>query len=586
MIRLIRLYSQPNVFKEIKFHDGVNIILGEKVEESAIETRRDRKTNGVGKSMSIEFINFCLLTDTASSRVVKIPLDVFPADTKISLDLSINEQRLTISRSKGEPDNPTICLNGENNFFNNVKDARDFLLQILFNNGYSELLSSTLSFRQFIAPIIRDEDSEFKNILYTHDVNLRIPHTDLIKPHLYYLGISIPLFDNIVEIYKELTQLKLQKKMLESSLTQGRTKKMSEVKSELNEMNAQVTKIKASIDSLRSNDAYILVQDDLNTIELKLNSLHNKQKGIRYELQNIESFPDFENIDSEEIELIYNRYKAGLGDHMGKSLEEVQKFKRKIDDFQRSILKVKIEQLRKELRVVTNDIRTLEDNRADKIKLISSNGELSDYLNSQSVFQNLLKKHSKLMSDLDSFDSVERDITKIELMKDAEFMKIESMMFELRGIFQSLTNTILDIHYYIMGNKTASFDVKINKNKTKILEFEYRIYSDGSRSVDRTKVFIYDIALMFNPDIEKRHPHLLIHDNIFDVDQDTLVRSLNYLAEQERKNTDFQYILTLNRDKIENEEHRNEIELDIEGHKVAQFTKRDPFLSVEYQEIE
>lgn len=57
-IRINRLYSENHIFEDIVFHDGVNIILGEKYDDSLV---RGRKTNGVGKSMSIEFLDFCFL---------------------------------------------------------------------------------------------------------------------------------------------------------------------------------------------------------------------------------------------------------------------------------------------------------------------------------------------------------------------------------------------------------------------------------------------------------------------------------------------------------------------------------------------
>ena len=59
-IRINRLYSENNFFDEIVFHDGVNLILGEKYDNSSV---KGRKTNGVGKSMSIEFLDFCFLGD-------------------------------------------------------------------------------------------------------------------------------------------------------------------------------------------------------------------------------------------------------------------------------------------------------------------------------------------------------------------------------------------------------------------------------------------------------------------------------------------------------------------------------------------
>ena len=64
-IRLNRLYSENNIFEEITFHDGVNIILGEKYDDRSV---KGRKTNGVGKSMSIEFLDFCFLNDYENTK--------------------------------------------------------------------------------------------------------------------------------------------------------------------------------------------------------------------------------------------------------------------------------------------------------------------------------------------------------------------------------------------------------------------------------------------------------------------------------------------------------------------------------------
>ena len=66
MLRINKLYSIPESFEPVSFDSGINIILGEKDVSS-------NKTNGVGKTLLIEFINFCLLKEFKSSRVSKIP---------------------------------------------------------------------------------------------------------------------------------------------------------------------------------------------------------------------------------------------------------------------------------------------------------------------------------------------------------------------------------------------------------------------------------------------------------------------------------------------------------------------------------
>ena len=96
-IRINKLYSENNIFDEIEFHDGVNIILGEKYDNSII---KGRKTNGVGKSMSIEFLDFCLLSDYEKCRIYKIPKDVVPLEEEIMLDLELGRRNYDKEKPK------------------------------------------------------------------------------------------------------------------------------------------------------------------------------------------------------------------------------------------------------------------------------------------------------------------------------------------------------------------------------------------------------------------------------------------------------------------------------------------------------
>ncbi|MEI7765607.1 MAG: DUF2326 domain-containing protein, partial [bacterium] len=189
--------------------------------------------------------------------------------------------------------------------------------------------------------------------------------------------------------------------------------------------------------------------------------------------------------------------------------------------------------------------------------------------------------------NLDEYERVDREIGIIKLKKDNLFSELDTKIFEINTNIKDFNKTMANIHAYIMGNAEVNFDIETIKtlSSKQIIKLDLRIPDDGSHSVNRTKVFIYDIGLMLNNHTQKRHPMFLIHDNIFDVDQDTLIQSLNFLAEQEEKNN-FQYILTLNRDKIENEEKKEEIKLKIKEHTRASFNRKNRFLKVDYKELD
>ena len=565
-IRLNRLYSENNIFEEISFHDGVNIILGEKCDESSV---KGRKTNGVGKSMSIEFLDFGFLNDYEKSRIAKIPKEVFPLEENVILDLDIGDEAITIKRNRKQADQPVIIREGKTVSFDKLQDAREYLTGIIFPklNG-----KKVPSFRNLFSILMRDERSEFADIIKCHDLTKKIP--DDLSAHLFLLGFSLEAYKNTLETIKEIDAVNTILTKDKKELTQEGKKKISDVKAELNALEDELQKLEDAIEA------------DLIELEDLLDQLRKRQKALRYDYEKIRKMPKPEQIDDREIELVYNQFKSELGNAVVKSLNEVVGFKNKIEEFQRTLVNQKAKELESQLKSIAEQIRVLDDAYSEKLKVIDKKGVLKNLKVSLKIYE--AKKdsisHTKFL--FDQYEKNEKKKRMLNLQKTQQLMEIDSEIEQNKEIIDDFINTILEIHESIMGNKECSFSIQtVDKARRKTpVELTLRIYDDGSHSVDRTKVFIYDMALLFNQYTRDRHPLFLVHDNIFDVDQDTLVQCLNYIYKQEEQYQDFQYILTLNRDKIENEEQRKLIQMDIDEHQVAVFTKEKKFLGRNYQE--
>lgn len=577
-IRLNRLYSENNVFEEISFHDGVNIILGEKYDDSSV---KGRKTNGVGKSMCIEFLDFCFLSDYDKSRVAKIPKEVFPLEENVMLDLDIGAETIIIKRNREQADQPVIIREGKTVSFDKLQDARDYLTGIIF----SELNGKTVpSFRNLFSILMRDERSEFKDIIKCHDLTKKIP--DDLTAHLFLLGFSLEAYKNTVETIKEIGKITTVLSKEKRELTQDGQKKISDVRAELNALEDELKKLEDAIESFKTNETFDSMEADLIELEELLDQLRKRQKALRHDYEKIRKMPKPEQIDDREIELVYNQFKSELGNAVVKSLNEVVGFKNKIEDFQRTLVNQKAKELESQLKSIAEQIRILDDEYSEKLKIIDKKGVLKNLKISLKIYEAKKESISRTKFLFEQYEKHEKKKRILNLQKTQQIMEIETEIEQNEEMMDSFTETILQIHEFIMGNRECSFSIQtIDKaqNKTPV-ELVLRIYDDGSRSVDRTKVFIYDMALLFNQYTRDRHPLFLVHDNIFDVDQDTLVRCLNYIYSQEEQYQDFQYILTLNRDKIENEEQRKLIRMDIDEHQVAVFTKEKKFLGRNYQE--
>ena len=577
-IRLNRLYSESNIFEEISFHDGVNIILGEKYDDSSV---KGRKTNGVGKSMSIEFLDFGFLNDYEKSRIAKIPKEVFPLEENVILDLDIGDEAITIKRNREQADQPVIIREGRTVSFDKLQDAREYLTGLIFPklNG-----KKVPSFRNLFSILMRDERSEFTDIIKCHDLTKKIP--DDLSAHLFLLGFSLEAYKNTLETIKEIEAVNTVIAKDKKELTQEGKKKISDVKAELNALEDELQKLEDAIESFKTNETFDSMEADLIELEDLLDQLRKRQKALRYDYEKIRKMPKPEQIDDREIELVYNQFKSELGNAVVKSLNEVVGFKNKIEEFQRTLVNQKAKELESQLKSIAEQIRVLDDEYSEKLKVIDKKGVLKNLKVSLKIYE--AKKdsisHTKFL--FDQYEKNEKKKRMLNLQKTQQLMEIDSEIEQNKEIMDDFIDTILEIHESIMGNKECSFSLQtVDKARKKTpVELTLRIYDDGSHSVDRTKVFIYDMALLFNQYTRDRHPLFLVHDNIFDVDQDTLVQCLNYIYKQEEQYQDFQYILTLNRDKIENEEQRKLIQMDIDEHQVAVFTKEKKFLGRNYQE--
>ena len=577
-IRLNRLYSESNIFEEISFHDGVNIILGEKYDDSSV---KGRKTNGVGKSMSIEFLDFGFLNDYEKSRIAKIPKEVFPLEENVILDLDIGDEAITIKRNRKQADQPVIIREGRTVSFDKLQDAREYLTGIIFPklNG-----KKVPSFRNLFSILMRDERSEFTDIIKCHDLTKKIP--DDLSAHLFLLGFSLEAYKNTLETIREIEAVNTVLAKDKKELTQEGKKKISDVKAELNALEDELQKLEDAIESFKTNETFDSMEADLIELEDLLDQLRKRQKALRYDYEKIRKMPKPEQIDDREIELVYNQFKSELGNAVVKSLNEVVGFKNKIEEFQRTLVNQKAKELESQLKSIAEQIRVLDDEYSEKLKVIDKKGVLKNLKVSLKIYE--AKKdsisHTKFL--FDQYEKNEKKKRMLNLQKTQQLMEIDSEIEQNKEIMDDFIDTILEIHESIMGNKECSFSIQtVDKARKKTpVELTLRIYDDGSHSVDRTKVFIYDMALLFNQYTRDRHPLFLVHDNIFAVDQDTLVQCLNYIYKQEEQYQDFQYILTLNRDKIENEEQRKLIQMNIDEHQVAVFTKEKKFLGRNYQE--
>lgn len=576
-LRLHRLSSEPALFAPITFGSGINLILGERWDEAQPQ---GRKVNGVGKSLCVEFLHFALLRDYEQTRVARLPKDRLPENMIVVLDLSVGGQPLQIRRSLTHPNEPVIVRDGLPVTFAGLAEATRFLGDLLFAGQGSGFAS----FRSLMSLLMRDEGSEFSDILTTMPATRNAPPDRL--PHLYLLGLDVTHYRQLLQTIKALDQQGKVMSQLKADLTRHGEVKLGDIPAELNHEQKQVELIEQGLAELRAEAAFAQVEKDLNEIEGKLSGLRAHRKGVNYQIDQIRSLPQPEAIDETDLKIVYDRVRAGLGALVTKSLEQARAFKEEIETFQRSLLNDELESLEQEQSELTTKIRALSTEHAALLARVDRKGSLKELSAGLNVAVHQQQDYYRRTALYDQYRQAEQRKEDLRSERQQAMDMLRKQLQDNHEIEAAMNHEVAVIHERIMGIRQASFTLHINSNANvkHPLDFDLRIPDDGSHSIDRTKVFIYDCTLMFASCTQGRHPRFLLHDNIFDVDQDTLVQCLNFLQEQTDNGEDFQYILTLNREKIEAEERANLIKLDVNAAKRATFTKAAPFLGFRYQE--
>ncbi|MBX8472108.1 DUF2326 domain-containing protein [Pseudomonas sp. RIT778] len=572
MLKIRKLYSEPQVFDPIVFQDGINLILGETTEGNV-------KTNGVGKSMAVEFLNYGLLKRHEDSRVSLIPNEAFPHSTLICVDFEINGRCVTIKRSIESYKCPMLIVDGESRACNDIEDATRYLTALLFGSSNDE---SIPSFRSMLGPLIRDERSEFKSIIKCFDTEKNIPPD--YTPHLFLLNIDPKPYKQAKSLLGEIDKTGKAISKAKENIVAITGKNVSEAKADLNELTSQVERIHQEMERLENVEGYDIVKDEVIEIETQLDAFRSRQAVIKTELSKIKLFRGDNYIDEHEVAELYNQFKEGLGTLIKKQIEEVTAFKKRIDHFQKTLIDGRRRELEDSLKDIGEKILRLDRLYREKLSLIDQKGALKNLRQTIAAYQRKVEDHASLSAFIKKLADYEREKKEKTNERDGLIFLLDSLVVNSSDVIDSLEKTILDIHENVAGNRLSSFEVEVTKKK-EIIKFELRIYDDGSHSNEREKVFLYDIGLLINAETGRRHPGLLVHDNIFDVDYDTLIKSLNYLSDNEDVFAQKQYILTLNSDKIHDVDINSRLRLDLVGLKRAAFTKVARFLKTSYQEL-
>ena len=553
---LKKIYTRPaKFFKDITFRDGINYIYAYRDEKS--KSKNKNSLNNLGKSSFLDLIDFTLGSDFLSDKNSRLysafELGYLNGIT-VYLEFEAKSSLYTIKRSFDLSN--TVELKVKNSKYKKFSliDFRLELCDIIFSReGYpgfysNEWLRRLLSFYITILKTKKKEYPDpFSYLEFTSEL-------DLLQYHLFLLNIDNRLIYKLSnKVYEIDEKKKLVNAAVKNFISVHQLRSPSDVEDKINQIKTEVEEIREKVKSfkLASSNKYNAEKANVLTKEINNISFENFSHQKKIEAYN-DSLSTNLSIRLSTVEEIYNEYEKLLGKKIRTALEEVKEFRKNLVRSRKDFILDEIENLQKEIESNNTKIDTLDSQRAEIYRILSTASAIKNLSDANALIISKEREAGNLEGQIKTYtvyskqvSDLQRDVSKIE-SDIIEFReKIRDVEFEFYKIFNSIYQ-----EFYPLKTDASTFSFSIvNSSKVKS-KLKINILKNPERhgkARNRARTLIYSFAVLFYS-ITKgfKAPRFLIHDGIFDgVDKIHLVDVIKLINKYFKPDFKFQYIVTL-----------------------------------------
>jgi uncharacterized protein YydD (DUF2326 family) len=456
-MKLSKIYSNNEaVFNSIKFHEGLNVILG----EIRLPGNIDKDSHNLGKSKLCELIDYCLLKEKSQDFFLFKHFDVFK-DFIFFLEIVLNDgSYLTIRRSVESNTKVQLKIHEEINQDLNTLESSEWDYKDLGLDKSKLILDSILSlhaiepwdYRTAINYALRSQEDfldifKLSNFLGRH-INWKpyIGHTlgfnakNLTKNY-ELVGLQGKTEDKLNDLVNEIGDILGDQEEVLAGLYQNKKTAILELQSQMDEFN---------FDQLDSQTIDTLTDD----IEAEISDLVK----IKYYLSSkIKKLKD--SIDRSKIKLNTNTTKklfeeAGVlfPSQLKRSYDELITFNRKINIERKGFVSDKINSFRLELEEISIKLKELNDRKSSSLKILNTTDPMSKY---KSMTAQLISKNVE-------FQQIEKKLETSKKIKvlDNQLLNIRKDRTETSGLIRADKDqviTTLDNTYDKIKTEFANF---------------------------------------------------------------------------------------------------------------------------------
>jgi len=558
-MHLISLSASESSFKKVIFNkSGASFILAKQI---APEQEDKNKTyNGVGKSLLIALVNYCLGAST-SNKITKSLQQILP-EWHFILDIEVHNKSYEIIRYANRSN--LITLNKEE------LSLGDFTkkLEALCFDVPNEI--GFLSFRSLLPFFLRPSKQSY--LSYDEPLKVSTPyHKQLYNAFL--LGLDVHLAQTKRELKKDLDDTKKLQRNIQSDPILKKFFEGSEDSSlAIAELNEKIQKLGYDLKRFEVANDYYQVKKEADQIKSSIDKVHNQLVLKRMGIDNIDnSLKITPDVNRSDIESVYNESKLVFQLEVEKQLSDLETFYHDLAINRTRRLNQHRSAIIDEIRQLEEKVQVLKDKLDEHLQFLNAHQALDVFTKMTNLLSSLQQQREKLQG----YEKLQHDYEqkKTSLAKDMllETEKTTSYLDKIKDKNDSIMDSFRALVKQFYPEALAGVTIHPNSGKNQIrYDIEAKIQSDSSDGINSVKLFCYDLILLTQ---ENNHSmQFMFHDSrlFSDIDEAHCNVLFNIVENAFPQEGNLQYIASINQNQLHS--LSQEARAFVEGHVVQTLT--------------
>lgn len=478
-MKLSQLYCNDSRFHNMKFNDGLNVVLGKVCQREDI----NKDSHNLGKSTLIDVLDFMLLKEVKNGHLFKKYISYFENHIFYLEIILNNGTYLTIRRSVSEPtkicfksSEATMVCNEETSWDKTnltfAKAKQYFNTQLGFN------ILAEWQFRKTVTFFLRGQ-KDFINVFQLGKF-MNGKHKDW-KPAVFeLLGYDSKALIRKYEIDDTLEDLEKRIAGISTEMSVNEDD-YDKVKSILDIRKTERDEMQQKVDAFSFyTEEQAINQNLVEEIERAIAELNTREYSLSYDLDRVKSsISNLPTFDLEQLKQIYEEVKLYFPDDISHSFEDLYQFNVKVTKERNHYLREQAQEIEEQLKKIHQELQGLDKRRNEALSMLQDKDTFRKFKTYQKKLAQLEGEVSRLEIQLHNVDIVATLNEKLESAQQEQKEKSKEIASQLKrqdgDVPSSIKRHFNEIYRSVFGVSALLY---VRPNKTGNVEFETEVAPD------------------------------------------------------------------------------------------------------------